>query len=58
MDIQQDGKILIQRNMTEADLAEELVEMGVAKEDIVLGLHLPYRRPYTGMGLCSNGLGS
>jgi hypothetical protein len=46
-----DGKIWIQRNMTEADLAQELVEMGVPKEDIVLGLHPPYKRPYTGYGV-------
>jgi XisI protein len=43
-----DGKIWIQRNMTEADLAQELVEMGVPKEDIVLGLQPLYKRPYTG----------
>jgi hypothetical protein len=46
-----DGKIWIQRNMTEADLAQELVELGVPKEDIVLGLHPPYKRPYTGYGV-------
>jgi hypothetical protein len=46
-----DGKIWIQRNMTEADLAQELMEMGVAKEDIVLGLHPPYKRPLTGYGV-------
>jgi hypothetical protein len=46
-----DGKIWIQRNMTEADLAQELVEMGVPKEDIVLGLHPAYKRPYTGYGV-------
>jgi XisI protein len=50
MDIK-DGKIWIQRNMTEADLAQELVEMGVPKEDIVLGLHPAYKRPYTGYGI-------
>jgi hypothetical protein len=43
-----EGKIWIQRNMTEADLARELVEMGVSKEEIVLGLHPPDKRPYTG----------
>jgi hypothetical protein len=37
--------------MTEADLAQELVEMGVPKEDIVLGLHPAYQRPYTGYGV-------
>lgn len=46
-----DGKIWIQRNMTESDLAQELVEMGVPKEDIVLGLHPAYKRPYTGYGV-------
>ncbi len=46
-----DGKIWIQKNMTETDIAEALVEMGVPKEDIVLGLHPPYKRPYTGYGV-------
>lgn len=46
-----DEKIWIQRNMTEADLAKELVELGVPKEDIVLGLHPLYKRPYTGYGV-------
>ncbi len=45
------GKIWIQQNMTEDDLAYELVEMGVDKEDIILGLHAPYKRPYTGYGV-------
>lgn len=34
--------------MTDVDLALELLEMGVLKEDIVLGLQPPYKRPYTG----------
>jgi len=46
-----DGKIWIQRNMTELDIAEILVKMRVQKEDIVLGLHPPYKRPYTGYGV-------
>ncbi|NEP13347.1 MAG: XisI protein [Symploca sp. SIO2C1] len=46
-----DGKIWIQRNMTEADLAQDLVEMGITKEDIILGLHPSYKRPYTGYGV-------
>ena len=46
-----DGKVWIQRNMTEMDIAAELAEMGVAKEDIVLGLHPPYKRPYTEYGV-------
>ena len=50
IDIKQ-GKVWIQRNMTEIDLAQELHELGVPKEDIVLGLHPPYKRPLTGYGV-------
>ncbi len=46
-----DGKIWIQQNMTDVDLAQELLEMGVEKMDIVLGLQPPYKRPYTGYGV-------
>ena len=46
-----DGQVWIQQNMTDVDVAEELVEMGVLKEDIVLGLHPAYKRPYTGYGV-------
>jgi hypothetical protein len=45
------GQVWIQQNMTDVDVAEELVEMGVLKEDIVLGLHPAYKRPYTGYGV-------
>jgi hypothetical protein len=50
MDIK-DGKIWIQHNMTEADLGQELVEKGVPSSDIILGLHPPYKRPYTHYGV-------
>ncbi|MGD1713741.1 XisI protein [Dapis sp. BLCC M172] len=46
-----DGKIWIQRNMTEADIAQDLTNMGIPKEDIIIGLHPPYKRPYTGYGV-------
>lgn len=42
-----DGKIWIQWNGTEDDLAAELVEMGVPKKDIVIGFHAPYMRQFT-----------
>ena len=42
-----DGKVWIQRNMTDVDLAEELVAQGIAKQDIVLGLHSPFKRQFT-----------
>jgi hypothetical protein len=43
-----DDKIWIQRNNTEINLAERLLENGVAKTDIVLGLHSPFMRQFTG----------
>lgn len=45
-----DGFIWIQHDGTEVGIANELVEMGVPKEDIVLAFHAPYKRPYTGFG--------
>ncbi len=42
-----DGKIWIQRNMTELDLGEMLVEMGVPKSDIVIGFLSPKVREYS-----------
>lgn len=46
-----DGKIWLQQNLTEQNPAEELVAMGVPREDIVLGLHPPYKRQYTDYGV-------
>ena len=46
-----DGKIWLQQNLTEWNPAEELVAMGIPREDIVLGLHPPYKRPYTDYGV-------
>jgi len=46
------GKIWIQHNGTEASLANELVEMGVPKTDIVIGLISPPRRPWTEFAVC------
>jgi len=41
-------KIWIQENRTDTDIAEELVQKGIPKSDIVLGLQPPYARAYTG----------
>ncbi|MDZ8138274.1 MAG: XisI protein [Nostoc sp. DedQUE04] len=46
-----DEKIWIQRNMTDIQIAEELTEMGIPKEDIVLGLQPFYQRQYTQYGI-------
>lgn len=41
------GKVWIQWNGTEEDIAAELVAKGVAKEDIVLGFQSPFMRQFT-----------
>jgi hypothetical protein len=42
-----DGKVWIQRNMTEIDIANILTQNGVAKSDIVLGFLTPKMREYS-----------
>ena len=46
-----DGKVWIQRNQTDELIAQELIALGVAREDIVLGLQPAYARPDTGYGV-------
>jgi hypothetical protein len=41
------GKIWIQHDGTESGVANELVELGVPKDDIVLAYQPPYKRAYT-----------
>jgi XisI protein len=50
LDIKQ-GKISIEQNMTEMRVAQELVERGVLKDDIVLGFQSPEMQEYTGYGV-------
>jgi hypothetical protein len=45
------NKIWIQHDGTDVGMADELVEMGVPKEDIVLAFHAPSKRPYTGFAV-------
>ncbi|WP_107667397.1 XisI protein [Cyanothece sp. BG0011] len=40
-------KIWIQWNMTEQDIAEDLVKLGVSAKDIVIGFHPPTLRKLT-----------
>jgi hypothetical protein len=42
-----DGKIWIQHDGTEVGVANQLVEMGVPKQDIVLAFHEPEVRQFT-----------
>jgi hypothetical protein len=41
------GKIWIQWNGTEEQVADDLMALGVSREDIVLGFHPPHLRKFT-----------
>ena len=45
------GQIWIQRNQTDIKIAEKLVEIGIPKQDIILGLQPVYVREDTGFGV-------
>jgi XisI protein len=45
-----DGKIWIQHDGTEVGIANQLVELGVPKQDIILAFHEPYVRQFTDFG--------
>lgn len=42
-----DGKVWIEENRTDQDIAIELIEAGIPRDHIVLGLQPPNMRPYT-----------
>jgi len=44
-------KIWLQRDGTEQGVADELVALGISKQDIVLAFHPRYTRPYTGFAV-------
>jgi hypothetical protein len=45
------NKIWIQHDGTKHGIANEFVEKGVPKDDIVLAFHPPYKRQYTGFAV-------
>jgi hypothetical protein len=47
LDIKTDGKIWVQQDNTEYGVANELVDKGVPKDEIVLAFQAPYRRIYS-----------
>ncbi|MBD6620792.1 XisI protein [Komarekiella sp. 'clone 1'] len=42
-----DGKIWLQHNGTEYEVAEELANLGIPKQNIVIGFHSPFKRQFT-----------
>jgi XisI protein len=47
-DLKPDGKIWVQENATELQIADELMARGVDKMDIVLGFLPPHQRRFSG----------
>lgn len=45
------GKIWLQQNTTDIDVGEELIDMGIPKQDIILAIYPPYKWAYTGYGM-------
>jgi hypothetical protein len=46
-----DGKVWFQRNITENEVVDELVELGIPPNDIILGFQPPYARQFTGLAV-------
>ena len=46
-----DGKIWLQENATDLNPAEDLIDLGISRDNIVLGLQPPYKRPHTNYGV-------
>jgi hypothetical protein len=46
-----DNKIWIQHDGTESGVANDLVELGIPKEDIILACYPEYHRRHTGFGV-------
>lgn len=42
-----DGKVWLQENNTDLEVDEDLAEMGISKDEIVVGFHHPSMRKYS-----------
>ncbi|MEH1870164.1 XisI protein [Nostoc sp.] len=42
-----DGKVWLQHNGTENEVGEDLANLGIPKQDIVIGFHSPFKRQFT-----------
>jgi XisI protein len=47
-----DEKIWIQHDGTEGGIAQEMLDHGVPKQDIVLAFHSPFKRQFTEFAVC------
>ncbi len=44
IDVRPDGKVWLQYDGTDLEIAEQMAEKGISKKDIVLGFFAPFRR--------------
>ncbi len=45
------GKVWLQQNATDLNPADDLIALGIAREDLILGLQPPFKRPFTDYGV-------
>jgi hypothetical protein len=50
IELKNDSRVWLQHNATNMDIAEELIEMGIPRDQIVLGSVLPQMRKFTKYG--------
>ncbi len=46
-----EGKIWVQEDTTDIPIVQRLLDAGIPREEIVLGFHAPFKRPYTGFAV-------
>lgn len=51
IDVTEDGKVWLQHDGTNLVIADDLLNKGIPKEDIVLAFHSPARRVHTGFAV-------
>lgn len=51
VEVKSDGKIHLRHDGTDLEIAQQLLDKGVAKSDIVLAFHAPYKRELSGFAV-------
>lgn len=51
LEVKPNGRIYLRHDGTDLEIANELLQKGVSKQDIVLAFHAPYKRKLSGFAL-------
>ncbi len=51
VDVKENGTIYLRHDGTDLEVANQLVEKGIPKDEIVLAFHAPYKRELSGFGI-------